>query len=244
MIYHWDGSALVECAEPSTPPDVVDSWVHRDGHRCATEARHRERFAANVPGAGEFLDAVFAHPWPTEQAWFPRIEAHGHDLYLRVRPAPPVRTTTVLWIPPDPDPRRVPGVKGPDLAVLGELRRQAQSFGADDALLWTPDRLGRLVAEAANSAVAWWEDDHLMFPQHPGQLPSVTAGATADMISGVGSRPITVEELMACPVWAGSALHGWTEVVGWVGPAGEWLPAVRADTPMTAEQVSALLRWG
>lgn len=225
MIYRWTGRDLVPAAEPATAPDVVDSWLEDEGHVARFDL-HRERF-----GHLEFLAAARSRV-PHEGRWFPRVEKHADDLYLRVRPAPPLRTQTVLWIPPTPDPRQEPLIKGPDLAVLAELRAQAQAHGADDALLWTPDRL---VPEGANCAIAWWEGERLMFPEHPGQLPSVTARATREMLGDTGTRPITVEELLTFPVWAGSALHGWTEVVGW---------AAREETPMSAAEVTTLLRWG
>ena len=231
-LYRWDGSALVECAEPGTAPDVVDSWLVRDGHVSHWHL-HGERF-----GHPWFMHAVRG-ALPCEGLWFPRVEKHGDVLYLRLRPAPPLRTETVLWIPPSPDPRRAPRVKGPDLGVLGELRERAQEYGAHDALLWTPDRL---VPEGANCAVAWWEDGELFFPEHPGQLRSVTAWATWEALTDTARRPISVEELLTLPVWAGSALHGWTEVVGWVGPSGDRVPAVQEETPLRPAEVNALLR--
>lgn len=205
-LLRWDGAALVPCAEPGTAPDVVDSWLVAEGDVRNWEL-HRQRF-----GHPEFMDVVRAR-MPREGRWFPRVEKHGDELYLRVRPAPPLRTEMVLWVPPTPDPRREPRVKGPDLEVLGRLREQAQEFGADDALLWTPDGL---VAEGAHCAVAWWEGGRLMVPEHPRQLPSTTVAATRERRE-VGTRPITVEELQTFPVWVGSALHGWTPVVRWVG---------------------------
>ena len=225
MIHRWDGAALVECADPGTEPDVVDSWLVQDGHM-AHPHLHVARF-----GHPEFMAAVPGRV-PVEGAWFPRVEKHGPELYLRVRPAPPLRTQTVLWVPPTPDPRREPRVKGPDLRVLGELRALAQIHGADDAVLWTDDGL---VAEGANCALAWWEDGRLMFPEHPRQLPSTTVQATREALSFTGARPITVDELLTFPVWAGSALHGWTEVTGW---------AEQVETPMSTAQVNTLLRWG
>ncbi|MDO5512407.1 aminotransferase class IV [Corynebacterium sp.] len=216
-MYRWDGSALVGCEEPDTAPDVVDSWLVSEGtvrnwrHHCA-------RF-----GNAEFMAAV-REVLPGEGAWFPRVEKHGCALYLRLRSAPPLRSQTVLWVPPTPDPRRFPGVKGPDLAVLGELRAQAREHGADDALLWTPDGL---VVEGANCAIAWVEDGRFMVPEHPRQLPSTTVAGTREL-RDVGSRPITVEELRTHPVWVGSALHGWTPVVGWRGKVLREGPARQA----------------
>lgn len=239
-LWRWDGAGLVPSAEPETRADVVDSWLEHDGHVGGWRL-HRERFAASLPGAavGPFLDAVRRRV-PHEGAWFPRVEAHGRELYLRVRPAPELRRETVLWIPPYPDPRRTPLVKGPDLPVLGELRAQAQSRGADDAVLWTG---GGLVVEGANCALAWWEGGRLMVPEHPRRMPSVTVAATGEILGGVGRRPVTLAELRRFPVWAGSALHGWTGVSGWVTPEGGRVPAAAADAPVSADSVTALLRW-
>src|SRR5690606_10083461 len=119
--------------------------------------------------------------------------------------------------------------KGPDLPVLGRLREQAQSHGADDAVLWSANGL---IVEGANCALVWWERGGLMIPEHPDQLPSVTVAATGKMLGTLGRRPITLSELQGFPVWAGSALHGWTEVSSWVTSEGERFPAVVADTPM------------
>ncbi|GAB3694623.1 aminotransferase class IV [Corynebacterium nasicanis] len=249
MIYRWDGAELVECADPGTAPEVVDSWLVDDGEVVRRDL-HASRFINSAhhlvggsgdfgwgyfPGISEFLAAVH-ETVPSQGVWFPRIEVHGESMYLRIRPAPPLRTGTVLWVPPTPDPRRAPRVKGPDLQVLAELRAQAQTYGADDAVLWTRDGF---VVEGAHSALAWWEGETLMFPEHEGQLPSVTAQATCEVLP-TGTRPITVEELRTLPVWAGSALHGWTEVTGWVDAAGRY---TRADeAPLSAAHVNGLLR--
>lgn len=239
-LLRWDGVGLVSAEEPESSPDVADSWLEHDGY-VGSRYLHEERFAGSLPGTetSGFLAAVRAAV-RHEGNWFPRIEAHGQMLYLRVRPAPPLRTRTVLWVPPEPDPRVAPRVKGPDLPVLAELRARAQEHGADDALLWSADGL---VVEGANCALAWWERGRLMVPEHPGQLPSVTVAATRALLDDVGQRPVTIAELQQYPVWAGSALHGWTEVVGWVGADGTGTPAVGASTPMSAAELTTLLRW-
>lgn len=241
MIHRWDGTRLVAAQEPAGAPDVADSWLEHDGYVGGWHL-HRQRFSASLPAhdVRDFLDAVRARI-PHQGNWFPRIEAHGDELYLRVRPAPPLRTTTTLWLPPTPDPRRTPRVKGPDLPVLGELRTQAQQHGADDALLHSAEGL---VVEGANCALGWWEDDEFMVPAHPDRLPSVTVAAHTEILGPPGTRPITPAELRRFPVWAGSALHGWTEVDAWLTTGGKRLPARRAATPMSTEAVNTLLRWG
>lgn len=238
-LWRWNGTALVAAHEPGTSPDVVDSWLERDGH-VGSWHLHRRRFAASLPGldVDDFLDEV-RRRIPHEGQWFPRVEAHGEDLYLRVRPAPELRTGTVLWIPPTPDPRLFPLTKGPDLPALGELRAQARARGADDAVLYTEDGL---VVEGANCALAWWEDGGLMIPEHPRRMPSVTVAATAEILGALGARPVTLAELRGFPVWAGSALQGWTEVTAWVNPDGVRSPAAGAELPMNAGAVNTLLR--
>ncbi|QGU04128.1 aminotransferase class IV [Corynebacterium comes] len=239
-LWRWDGSGLVAAEEPESSPDVVDSWLEHDGY-VGSWHLHRERFSASLPGLDvtDFLAAV-RPVVPHQGQWFPRIEAHGDDLYLRVRPAPSLRTSTVLHVPSRPDARRSPRVKGPDLALLADLRSQAQALGADDAVLYSADGL---VSEGANCALAWWEEGRLMVPAHPDQLPSVTVAATAAICGGLGRRPVTAEELMRHPVWAGSALHGWTIVTGWVMADGEHLAAVTGETPTTTSEMNTLLRW-
>lgn len=238
--WRWDGTALVAAAEPDTAADVVDSWLEHDGYVGGWHL-HQERFAASLSGleVADFLAAV-RPAVPHQGQWFPRVEAHGKELYLRIRPSPPLRTATVLHVPSLPDARRFPRTKGPDLALLADLRTQAQALGADDAVLYSADGL---VSEGAHCALAWWEDGRLMVPEHPDQLPSVTVAATAGILGGLGRRPVTVEELMRHPVWAGSALHGWTVVTGWVMADGDHLAAVAGKTPMSTSEMNTLLRW-
>ncbi len=240
MIHRWDGTHLVAAPEPVTVADVADSWLEHDGY-VGSWHLHRQRFSASLPGRdlGHFLDAVRTHI-PHEGDWFPRIEAHGDELYLRVRPAPPRRTTTTLWLPPTPDPRRTPLVKGPDLPILGELRDRARHHGADDALLYSTDGF---VVEGANCALGWWEEGDFMIPSHPDRLPSVTVAAHTGILGAPGTRPILPDELQQFTVWAGSALHGWTEVDAWITAQGEIIPARRTATPMSTQAVNTLLRW-
>lgn len=243
MILRWTGSQLVPTTEPVTRPDVVDSWLETDGYYSSTLDRHQQRFSQSLPGIDitDFWAAVRIAV-PHLGRWFPRIEAHGGQLYLRVRPAPELRTTTVLYLPDYPDPRRCPRIKGPDVQVLAQMREEARSHGADDALLYSPDGF---VSEAANSAVGWWEGDALFIPEHLDQLPSVTVAETAELMGTIHRRPIHLEELQTYPVWVGSALHGWTTVTAWVQPDGTVIPAVRTpEPPTTPEMTTTLLRWG
>jgi len=141
---------------------LVDSFLAVDG-RVRDLGDHEERFrdgcaALGLPTAGlpSFLEAART-VLPREGRWFPRFEAHadgGLVIWLRQAPAPGREVR--LRVHPGPDPRRHPRVKGPDLAVLAELRRQAVEHGADDAVLTGP---GGVVLEAAHSGLLWWHGD-------------------------------------------------------------------------------------
>lgn len=234
----WNGGELVPTrADAPGRLRAADSWLVVDG-RAVGLTRHERRFSGAARGGGDlmaFLAAV-RMAVPTAGHWFPRIEARADGLLLILRPAPPLRSETVLQIPEHPDPRRVPTVKGPDLGILGELRARAQQAGADDALLSTPSGL---VLETANSALAWWEDDILVLPPAElGLLPSVTVAQTEELGIPVRRRRVTVDEVLRRPVWVGSSLHGWTPVTGWVDPMGGRLEAAAGRAPLTAAEVN------
>jgi branched-subunit amino acid aminotransferase/4-amino-4-deoxychorismate lyase len=135
-----------------------------------------------------------------------------------------------VWLGEAPDPRTVPRRKGPDLAVLAGVRREASGHGAQEALLTT--RSG-LVLEAANSSVLWWEGETLCVPSP--SLP-VLAGVTTRVIqqralqSGVdlAHRRRTFPHLEGREVWLVNALHGIRPVTGWTGRAMRAGPAPHA----------------
>lgn len=220
-IWQWrHGDLTLVPTLPTAPLAVADSWLVEAG-RAVGLRRHERRFAATAGLDAAFFQSV-RDRIPATGRWFPRLEHRAGQNYLVVRPAPELRTSTVLHLPQHPDPRSHPGIKGPDLAVLGAWRARAQAAGADDAVLFTPEGF---VVEAANAVLAWWEGGRLMVPTAPGQLPSVTLAATVALGVPVGRRAITVPELRAQPVWAGSSLHGWTPVHGWVDEGGCRYPA-------------------
>src|SRR5699024_7706284 len=57
--------------------------------------------------------------------FFPRLSVEPYQgawrIVLLVRSAPPARQTTSLWIPAATDPRKLPTVKGPDIAMLSRM---------------------------------------------------------------------------------------------------------------------------
>lgn len=222
----WSGTRglYVEPAHPEVPPRVVDSWLVEQG-RARGLTLHRERFfqgcedtcrevAADVD---EFFGAV-AGVLPRSGRWFPRVEAYESSLRLWLRPAPALRAQTVVWIPPLPDPRLRPRLKGPDLELLGRLRDSAGAMGADDALLWAPDGTA---LETAHSALVWWRNGVLYLPrQDLPVLSSVTVALLLDLADragiGVERGACSVSELGNVEAWTANALHGLAPVSAWI----------------------------
>jgi branched-subunit amino acid aminotransferase/4-amino-4-deoxychorismate lyase len=217
----WSGPA---CPPPEAAL-VVDSFLASAGG-VRDLAEHENRFrrgcgALDLPVADldGFLAAARAE-LPARGRWFPRLEAHADGaLVFWVREAPAQGHEIRLWNPQAPDPRRRPSVKGPDLALLADLRRQAVERDADDALLTGP---GGVVLEAAHSALLWWRGEGLEVPDPAlPLLPSVTARRLL-RVARAGSVPVTPrrcrpEDLAGTEVWTVNALHGIRPVVGWRG---------------------------
>lgn len=235
--WRWTPSGWRSAPTPAAgSAQVVDSWSVDSG-RVRRLDRHLARFAAGsrsvVPEVPDELlrgaaAAVGDLAWPAG-SWFPRVEVHRDPvrILLWLRPAPPRSTTATLWVPPDPDPRRAPTRKGPDLAVLAGLRERAQDEGHDDALLLGPDGA---VREAAHSALLWWRDGELREPPAEGRLSSVTASIVLGVARAAGI-PTGVEragpeDLAGVEVWALNALHG-ARTLERIGPHA-CAPSVRA----------------
>ena len=236
-------SGLTAAADrPADEPAVVDSWLVAEG-RVRDFPLHGQRFqracadmVPDLPPATvhAFLDAV-RRRLPAHGRWFPRIEAYGGPrprLALWPRPAPAPGTAEVtLWIPPGPDPRVRPTVKGPDLRVLAGLRDRAEAAGADDAVLYDG---GGTVLEAAHSALVWWRGDDLCVPEAAlPVLPSVTRTHLERLAAcwrfTVREERVDLSELPWLETWTLNALHGLRPVRAWIG----------ADGRSTAAKVSA-----
>lgn len=179
----------------------VDSFLVREG-RAIRPDLHRARFGAGYPA----LDDA-----PQHGEWFPRVTVSG----VVWRPAPRLRTETTLWVPPTPDPRLHPLTKGPDLALLGTLRAEAQSHGADDALLYGEEGV---VHEAANAALVFFDEEGPAMGPANWVLESTTLRATVE--AGLMPKPrraeIRLAEALELQAWCASALHGWTRVTRWI----------------------------
>jgi branched-subunit amino acid aminotransferase/4-amino-4-deoxychorismate lyase len=239
-------------------PQIIDSWLLNEGKVRAFD-RHEARFARGCnqlmggstnESVRHFLAAVRA-ALPRRGIWFPRLEADcsGHQLTLWLRPAPPLRTSTVLWVPSTPDPRQYPTLKGPDLAVLTKLSWQANEAGADDALLYLTDGT---VLETARAALLWWRGSVLCLPEQ--QLPLLRSVTVELLVELAHRQGITVRyerchlaEIIELPVWTANALHGLLPVCRWIKwlnqgpvhatpgfPLDPWQEALQAAvTPLT-----------
>jgi branched-subunit amino acid aminotransferase/4-amino-4-deoxychorismate lyase len=202
---------------------AVESWLV-DGGRVRGLDRHATRFARGAAAAG--LDP--GDPWPAVAGalpdtgrWFPRLELRANgEPRLALRPAPDRAPTVVAWVADEPDPRRAPRRKGPDLERLGALRERAAAHGAGEAVI--ADAGGRLL-EGAYTSLLWWEDDALCaLPDNAPVLDGVTRAlvlglAATDGVAIRRRRP-SPADLDGREVWLTSALHGIRAVTGWAGP--------------------------
>ena len=222
-IYRWaDGALAVDewCDVNPGRTLVADSFLVVDG--CAVAAdRHTQRFARGLSAQGlnvaidNFVAAAVA-AIPREGRWFPRLEAieygDGTMVRLLVRPAPdPLNSATLATAAVDP--RTSPSIKGPDLAALGNLRRDS---GADEAVILD----GGHIAEGAWSSIVWWANDelHRVSPTVP-RLDGVTESVLRDHARYIGApvheSRVTPAELEGAEVWILSALHGIRVVTEW-----------------------------
>ncbi|WP_193084497.1 aminotransferase class IV [Brevibacterium aurantiacum] len=198
---------------------LADSWLVEAGSVRAFE-RHRRRFSKDAFELG-CTDADTAYFWsalidliPRSGEWFPRVEILGDDepaLGFRLRPAPTRTDELNVWIPPFADPRQHPRTKGPDIARLAEMRRQAHEEHKCDEVLLVEEH--GFAVESATSSLLWWEGETLCVP-HPGlaQLAGVTTSLIQDEARkrsiSIEHRRIQPEDLSGHEVWLVNALHG------------------------------------
>jgi branched-subunit amino acid aminotransferase/4-amino-4-deoxychorismate lyase len=212
-----------------TELQVADSFLVANGKVRGLEL-HRERFVRSCAAAGvaaeRFWDEQIGR-LPGFGRWFPRFELRASgELAVQLRPAPPIGGRVRVAVHDGPDPRTAPRVKGPDLELLGKLK-EAAADRADEILLLDTDGT---VLEAAYSAVAWWEDDTLCFPEpdRP-MLTSVTAQLLRRIAASQGvevaEHAITPDALQnTTEVWLLNALHGIRPIHAWGPSAIDPLP--------------------
>lgn len=212
---------------------IADSWLVEDG-RCRSLLAHFERFRdwtnIQAPQAAFQLEEFFAaviDSIPLSGRWFPRIELHGEkatglQLHLRLREAPEQLGNATLWTYPEPDPRELATIKGPDLSLGMQLRRRANIMGADEAVIL--DKSG-YICEGALSALVWWRGDVLCAPnQETPWLDSITRRevfAVADQI-GLSTRTEKCKpaDLVETEVWLLSSLQAIRPVTNWLDLGG------------------------
>jgi branched-subunit amino acid aminotransferase/4-amino-4-deoxychorismate lyase len=235
----WNDGELAPDRAGKAPLLVADSWLVQDGRARGLD-RHQDRFTRACAGAAGLAESEVAPFWraaldrlPRHGDLFPRVElteTRRPALRLRVRPAPERHRTIRAWRPGQPDPRRLPRRKGPDLDELDRLRAQARDAGADDALLLSPSGL---VLESGTASLLWWDQDRLCVPDPA--LPTLE-GVTATMIRAAAARRGIEVVPRRCPLdalagheaWLVNALHGIRPVTAWVGTAVRPGPAYRA----------------
>lgn len=215
---------------------VADSWLVDNG-KSRHLPEHYKRFKnwvleidPNLSGLDEFFEQVTAMT-PRQGMWFPRIEyiintdTQRSQLVLRMRQAPPLESSIVLWSFSEPDPRLNPLVKGPDLSLGMQMRRAAQMHGADEAVLLS--REGYIV-EGALTSLVWFRDDVLCAPgEDIDWIPSITRKEVFAIAESMGmqtrSETVKPADLVGLEIWALSSLHGIRAVESWVdlgGPVG------------------------
>lgn len=242
LVWRPDDRQLVPVAGRPSAPDVADSWLVEHGSARGLTL-HRQRFAVacghhyGVPASvtAEFFAAA-SRAVPDHGRWFPRIEYHrDQGFLLRIRAAHDNPVSVVMMVATDPDPRRQPAVKGPDLEMLIGLRAAAAAQGASEVLLVSADGT---VLEGALSSVMWWSEDTLCMP--PPDLP-ILPSVTRALILGIAARRQERVRFEVCPperldgteIWTASALSGIRAVTGWIG---------RGITPGHAERAAAWQR--
>jgi branched-subunit amino acid aminotransferase/4-amino-4-deoxychorismate lyase len=237
----WQEGVLVardDCDVRPASIDVADSWFVTDGTALALDL-HRSRFLAAIPphvDANAFWDAAIA-AIPRDGDWFPRVELRTQSsrlqLLFRLRESPERSRSVVLATYPGRDPRTAPRLKGPDLEDMVRLRTSVQSWGAQEAIILTPEGF---VAEGSTTCLAWWRGEALAIPSDDiARIDSVTLRSVLALATALGidilredARP---DELDGCEVWALNALHGVRIVTSWV------------DGPSVAEEPGRLDVW-
>ena len=255
--FRWQNGLLSARDDCDVAPATIltaDSWLVTEGaalalglHRARffdavvqMAARHDRVADVEVLDLDAYWDAAIAALSRTGD-WFPRVELRvQHDaleLLFRLRPAPERRRSLVLATHHGRDPRTEPWIKGPDLEAMTRLRTDAQSRGADEAVLLSA-AAGRsgLVAEGSTTSIVWWVGDALCVPSlELARIDGVTVRSALALATATGvdvlHDSVTPDELDGLEVWALNALHGIRIVTAWT------------EGPTTAEQPGRLDAW-
>lgn len=223
----WESGVFrpAHALEQSASLLVADSWLVDKGGVIAPD-KHFARFQTscqaqtNHPPSDieQFWQAVLRF-FPKEGRWFPRVElilvGDQPCFALRVRGASPPSTEVRLVLSTQPDPRQSPGVKGPDLELLGRLRQEVIAQGGDEGVLISPEGL---VREGLTTSLVWWEGHTLCLPALTDPvLPGITRQLVVEIAKTLGTpiayRRVRQADLHKKPLWALNALHGIRQVV-------------------------------
>ena len=227
-IYVFDGHALHLVEAFDHPIQVADSFLVNEG-RVRSLHKHKARFNSSAEKLTDLdLDTFWDEAIkliPRDGQVFPRLELSNDNLVLRLREPAEFKPSVTLWSADEPDERIDPNTKGPDLAYGGILRRKANLYGADEAIILNQDGY---VVEGALSSLLWWRDDVLYGPdENTRWLPSVTRSDLFDIANQAGysaaTENVRPEDLIGLELWVVSSLSGIRPVIDWVnlgGPVG------------------------
>jgi len=242
----WQAGELVprdDCDVAPATIEVADSWLVEEGAVRGLDL-HRERFLTSIPRArardlelDAFWDAAIA-ALPRTGSWFPRIELREQlgapQLLFRLREAPALQRSVVLTTHTGRDPRTQPTIKGPDLSAMIRLRTEAQTHGAGESVIVSPEGF---IVEGATTSICWWRGSTLCIPDRG--LPRVDGVTIRTVLALATALGIEIAEEQTLPedldeleVWALNALHGIRMVTAWQG--GPLSPA---------EEPGRLSRW-
>lgn len=201
---------------------AADSWFVQDGRVRALD-RHRARFTDAAAQVG-LVDVVTDDFWaavveklPATGEWFPRVDVlespsdGSRVLAFRLRPAPQRTKELRVLVPSYSDPRTTPERKGPDIALLEQLRTQARTeYNCEEVLLLSEDGY---VIEGATTSLLWWDGDTLCAPDPElGPLPGVTSSLILDQARTrsiqTEYRRVRPDDLIGQDVWLVNGLHG------------------------------------
>jgi hypothetical protein len=256
--FRWQGGLLRERDDCDVAPATIlaaDSWFVTDD-RVLALGLHRMRFLDAVAelaerrGLSAEVDTLDLEAFwetaigsiPRQGDWFPRVELRvqngAAELLFRLRIAPERHRSIVLATHHGDDPRTEPWLKGPDLEAMTRLRTDAQSLGADEAVLLgaIDDGPERYLAEGSTTCLAWWTGEALCVPSNDlPRVDSVTLRSVLALATAIGvdvlHDAVLPGQLDGLEVWALNALHGIRIVTAWI------------DGPATAERPGRLDLW-
>jgi len=214
---------------------VADSFLVADG-QVRSIGKHFERFCTSVAlkrpemkSAAEVFFNSALEQLPRSGNWFPRLaltDEQTSRFLVTLRAAPEITNTAILWTYPEPDPRQDLSVKGPELQLGAEIRNQALSHGADEAILLSKDGF---ISEGSLSSLVWWEEETLVAPNDEVPwLESVTRQEVFEVAQSLGvatkTKKAHPEDLINKEVWLLSSLQGIRTVTKWLGLSDQFLP--------------------